>query len=179
MHPRLCSSDTQKESARTWHIYVYRTPSSPALLVPPQPFCSFSISLSISRFIDKGKRETSTLRRVAIGFCVFRQTSGPLPGGETEERRRGSRSASDAEVEAEREKIRQKGGMETEKDEEAKGERATRDCYFQNWYATAAEGWTRLGSLREGDFTRGPSLGMIVWRKWYWVPVIDICPGHR
>lgn len=31
------------------------------------------------------------MRKVAIGFCVFRQTSGPLPGGETEERRREAR----------------------------------------------------------------------------------------
>jgi len=65
------------------------------------------------------------MRRVAIGFRVFRQTSGPLPSGKTEERR--NRSASD-EVEIEREKIRRR--EESKKDE--KGGQATRDCYFQN-----------------------------------------------
>jgi len=52
--------------------------------------------------------------RVAIGFRVFRQTSGPLPSTETEERR--NRSASDAEVEAEGKEIRR--GEKSEKDEE-------------------------------------------------------------
>lgn len=61
---------------------------------------------------------------------------GTITGAEKqrkEERReeKPERVSRDAEVEAEREKIRQRGGMETEKDE-VKGERATRDCYFQN-----------------------------------------------
>ena len=46
---------------------------------------SLSLSLSLSRFLLDSETRAER-RRVQIGFCVFRQTSGPLPGQETEDK---------------------------------------------------------------------------------------------
>lgn len=113
------------------------------------------------------------MRRVAIGFCVFRQTSGPLPGGETEKRRR----------EEKLKRVRRRsGGRKRENQTEGwngngkrwRGKRRVSDARLLFSKLIRDGG---LNPAREGDLTRVASPEMIVWRKWYWVPVIDICAG--
>lgn len=96
-----CSSKTWRESARISCLSFS--------LCIDRSFIRFPFFLSFSSCSDrreKGKLVPAT-QRVAIGFRVFRQTSGPLLSKKTEERR--NRSASNPEVEVERGKNQGEG----------------------------------------------------------------------
>lgn len=77
------SSEIQVEEYR---LSLFRTPSFSSSFEPPSP--SFPVSCWIQK---RGQ-----IRSVQIGFCVFRQTSGPLPGQETEDKENPSALCSEA-----------------------------------------------------------------------------------